>query len=422
MDPIVITATPTHGAHAREQMKFEYDFPRIENISDVLPAIKDRPEFIVAEKEGYTVLNYNVNFEDTFPPINVAGGSAKMRAERALHNALRRECRGIIFDSKTGAIIRRPYHKFFNVNERDETLERNVNLSASHEIMEKLDGSMIAPFMVDGEMIWGTKMGATDVAKPVEEFVKNNPEYVLFAGPWLDHGYTPIFEWCSNKQRIVLDQPEDRLILTAIRDMRDGDYLLHEELLAAVTDYEIPVVDILKSADGDMADFVKYVHDLEDLEGYVVRFQSGHMVKLKCHWYIQIHKAKEAILQDRNIVQLILEEKLDDIKANVTQEERDRLTVFETEINKAIIEISNNVHAYLMILQKQGVDRKEFAINRTEDVIAILRPIVFRNFDDPDAERVMHSVREMIRNHLGKNVKYDELREACWPGVKYNDY
>ena len=421
MDPIVITATPTHGAHAREQMKFEYDFPRIENISDVLPAIKDRPEFIVAEKEGYTVLNYNVNFEDTFPPVRVTGGSAKMREERALHNALRRECRGIIFDSKTGAIIRRPYHKFFNVNERDETLERNVNLSASHEIMEKLDGSMIAPFIVDGQMIWGTKMGATDVAKPVEEFVKNNPEYVMFVGPYLDHGFTPIFEWCSNKQRIVLDQPEDMLVLTAIRNMRDGSYFSHSKLLDSVVDFEIPVVGVLKSSDGSMADFVKYVHDLEDLEGYVVRFQSGHMVKLKCHWYIQIHKAKEAILQDRNIVQIILEEKLDDIKANVTQEERDRLAVFETEINKAIIEIADVVYAYLMSMQKRGIDRKEFAINHTGDVHKMLLPVVFRNFDEPTEQGVMHSIRELVRNHLGKNVKYDELREACWPGVKYND-
>ena len=37
-----------------------YEFPTIRNISDVLPAIMGRDEFVVAEKEGYTVINYNV--------------------------------------------------------------------------------------------------------------------------------------------------------------------------------------------------------------------------------------------------------------------------------------------------------------------------------------------------------------------------
>jgi len=35
---------------------YGYEFPEIYNIKDVLPAIKDRPEFVVAEKEGYTVV------------------------------------------------------------------------------------------------------------------------------------------------------------------------------------------------------------------------------------------------------------------------------------------------------------------------------------------------------------------------------
>ena len=136
--------------------------------------------------------------------------------------AVRRECRGIIFDTATGDIIRRPFHKFFNVNERDETQDHRVDLSRPHAILEKLDGSMIAPFLVNGELIWGTKMGATDVAKPVEEFIKNNPQYLSFAEEAVHHGLTPIFEWCSRKQRIVLDYKEDQLVLTAMRNQITG--------------------------------------------------------------------------------------------------------------------------------------------------------------------------------------------------------
>jgi len=55
-----------------------YDFPLIQHINDVLPAIKDSPEFIVAQKDGYQVINYVVAPSDTFPDGKVAGGSAEM--------------------------------------------------------------------------------------------------------------------------------------------------------------------------------------------------------------------------------------------------------------------------------------------------------------------------------------------------------
>ena len=43
-----------------------YKFPQIRTIDDVLPHIKDRPEFIVAEREFGTVINYMVSMADTF--------------------------------------------------------------------------------------------------------------------------------------------------------------------------------------------------------------------------------------------------------------------------------------------------------------------------------------------------------------------
>ena len=275
-----------------------YEFPLIRNISDVLPAIEDRDEFVVAEKEGYTVINYNVMIADTFPDVPV-----DMKWQEPLNRiafgeydptaALRRECRGIIFDTETGDIIRRPVHKFFNVSERAETQADIIDLSRPHAILEKLDGSMIAPFIVNGQMIWGTKMGATDVAKPVEEFVKNNPQYEKFATSCIANGVTPIFEWCSRKQRIVLDYKEDQLILTALRDMHTGEYikLFGDDSINRfhVEDWDIPVVRAFEFTNygeqNDMKAFLEYVRDLEDLEGFVVRFDDGHMLKLKGHYF-----------------------------------------------------------------------------------------------------------------------------------------
>jgi RNA ligase len=380
-----------------------YEFPIITNISEVLPAIEGRDEFTVAVKEGYTVINYNVMMADTFDcPI-------------------RRECRGIIFDTATGDIIRRPFHKFFNVNEREETQDHVVDLSRSHTILEKLDGSMIAPFIVDDgilQMIWGTKMGATDVAKPVEQFVEEHSNYRQFAKFIIGRGYTPIFEWCSRKQRIVLDYSEDQLILTAIRDVVSGRYMSRDLMIINAENYNIPVVRAF-DPQTDMKEFIEYVRDLEDVEGFVVRFDDGHMIKLKCDWYVQIHKAKEAILQDRNIVELILDDKLDDIKAHLPAEDRDRLTYFESQINSRILDKAGHLSDATNREQYMG-DRKYFALNRAQEYNSYSKAIVFALWDDNSYKRSSELVRRTIRNNIGRNTKWEELRDHWFEGVIYN--
>jgi len=401
-----------------------YEFPYITNISDVLPAIEGRDEFVVAEKEGYTVINYNVMMADTFPDVLA---SDDLRANHDhyevenLHARLRRECRGIIFDTETGEILRRPFHKFFNVNEREETQDHVVDLSRPHAILEKLDGSMIAPFVVIDQMIWGTKMGATDVAKPVEKFVKNNPQYEALANNAILLGLTPIFEWCSRKQRIVLDYKEDTLILTAMRNMKTGEYMDYFYISSFAELAGIPVVRTFEPQT-DMKAFVEYVRDLEDLEGFVVRFYDGHMLKLKCHWYLQIHRAKEAILQDRNIVELILDEALDDIKAHLPAEDRFELGRFEHLFNIEVYGQAQLISNMLEHIREENVDRKTFALDEIAPAFnQYTRATIFKCWDETDDHKIVEAVKNVIRNNLTKTVKYEAIRDAWFPGVTYND-
>lgn len=206
-----------------------YEFPLIRNISDVLPAIEGRDEFIVAEKEGYTVINYNVMFEDTFPDVDVnrfTGNNSNDIFRQVYFAAIRRECRGIIFDSKTGDIIRRPLFKFFNINERDETQLHNLDFSKEHWIDTKLDGSMIAVFMHEGELVYGTKMVAPDFHELVKKFVDaSDVGYETFCRRVITKGYTPIFEFMHPQKRIVIDYgKEPALTLLAARHMVSGQF------------------------------------------------------------------------------------------------------------------------------------------------------------------------------------------------------
>ena len=76
--------------------------------------------------------------------------------------AIARECRGLKFDAD-GRIIARPFHKFFNLGEKERV--EDIDWSAPHQLFDKLDGSMIHPAMLNGEMVFMTRMGATDQAR-----------------------------------------------------------------------------------------------------------------------------------------------------------------------------------------------------------------------------------------------------------------
>lgn len=191
-----------------------YQFPTITHLSDVLPHVEGRDDFVVAVKDGYTVINYILQTSDTFRPDLTDRG-----------NLIRRECRGLIFDNETGVLIRRPFHKFFNVGEREETL--TLDLTQPHQILVKLDGSMIAPFKTsDGRLRWGTKMVAESFETAVSNFVeRSNIDYEGFARDVISSGCTPIFEWMSRDNRIVIDYgAEPKLTLLAIRNMITGVY------------------------------------------------------------------------------------------------------------------------------------------------------------------------------------------------------
>lgn len=397
-----------------------YEFPIIRNINDVLPAIQGRDEFVVADKGSYTVINYNVMMADTFPDVETDFDEFSSSVDPNIAK-IRRECRGIIFDTATGDIIRRPFHKFFNVNEREETQDHVVDLSRPHAILEKLDGSMCSVFAHEGKLVWGTKMVAHDFHEMIEQFVsKSEINYEEFCWELINSRHTPIFEWMHPQKRIVIDYgKEPTLILTAIREIESGRYLSQDAVHDLALGYYIPVVRAFEPQT-DMKAFLDYVRDLEDLEGFVVRFDDGHMLKLKCHWYLQIHKAKEAILQDRNIVEIILNEKLDDVKAHLPAEDRDRLTQFESDFNHAFNWVIANILGAHKEIEASGIDRKTFALTKSASYDQYTRPILFRMFGGHVPPNLREIVADTIRSNLGRTAKYEALRDVWFPGIAFN--
>lgn len=375
-----------------------YTFPRIDHIDDVLPHIQGRDEFVVAEKVGgYTVVNYVVQMEDSFGDISDPG------------EAVRRECRGIIFDTASGRVLHRRLHKFFNVNERAETQVGQIDLNRSHVILDKLDGSMITAVQTTDGLRWGTKMGVTDVALPVERYVAQHPEYVRFVDRWgTVSGYTAIFEWCSRQQRIVIDYPEERLVLIAIRHNQSGHYLHYDAMVREARVFGIPVVQTYPGSVQGMEHLLEHVRDLIGAEGYVVRFDDGHMVKIKGEWYLQLHRAKDSIMHEKNVIQLLASGTMDDVRGFLLDQDRQRIEKFEHEFWQGFRDTLHMIQSlYQQGLGQTGDDRRAFAVDFANLQPEHLRPYLFAARGGKDLQQVM---LDAIIKGCASQSRVDQMR------------
>lgn len=406
-----------------------YTFPHITNISEIYPIIEGKDEFIVAERGPFLIVNYMVNMPDTFPPIGMVGLTNGDIEHDGIPETLDdyaatvlRELRGMVFYADTGEVAARRYHKFFNVNERDETQMHLIDISLPHVILEKLDGSMITPLIFDDTVHWGTKMGhATETAERASLFVKRyqqthsipklqamasvHPWYSDFAYDLHQSKLTPIFEWLSNSDKIVIDHPVDNMVLTAIRHQNTGKYHTHGGMHTLADPYNIPVIKLVEGTVENMQEFLDDARDLEGTEGYVIRFDDGHMLKIKGEWYVQLHRTKDIISSNRKLVELIVNENLDDAKAFILPEDLQMVDDFERMFWKGF-NLSVAKLASDMLYFHRTYSRKEFAMADLE--LEFDKGLYFKMWDFARDPREIFMA--YVERHLSKNVKYDLIK------------
>lgn len=396
-----------------------YKFPIIKHMNDVLPAIEGRPEFIVAERPGFFVINYNVGFEDTFTidENDVMENNGAMIPK----GIMRRECRGLIFDA-AGMIMSRPFHKFFNVGEREETLAHNLDLTRDHVIMEKMDGSMIRPMIVNGELRLGTKMGVTDTsiaAEKVLDAMSNAKAVRAFLEGLVLDGVTPLFEFISPENRIVIEYDREELVLLALRENITGEYLELKGTKGDKLKKLFSVVPQYGSVDGSFADYIVRQRGREGREGDIVRFADGHMLKIKNDWYVRIHKVKDKIRSDRHILALVLDGEIDDIMPHLDENDFARVKRYEAEFHIALRKKINELEwAARDVCLEANYNKKALATEVLpkskirKDDWALVFKFADGNKDFPEM------VMGRVRSKLGNTAKYNELSE--WLGISAN--
>ncbi len=365
--------------------------PTITHIDDVLPHIEGRTDFIVAQKDGYSVIDYVYALADSFD------------------DQVRVECRGIKF-AADGSVLARPLHKFFNVNEREDTQAHVLDFSAPHTVMEKLDGSMIHPAIVDGELCFMTRMGRTDVARKAERHLTPELRRSILT---LRGRATPIFEFTAPDNRIVVSYPESKLTLLAIRLNETGSYYPRTVLSDWAIDMNVPLVPIHDPQHATGADFVAYARAVTGIEGFVVRFENGLWVKAKGDDYVLKHKAKDSILQEKNILQMVLTGSLDDVLPLLDAHDADAARSYRDSLLVGVARTVDELRRF--VVDNENVPQKEFATDKVANLPKPMRSLAFQIRKGIDAEE---AVRAMLIANAGSQTRVDECRELH--GAKWN--
>lgn len=364
----------------------------VRHIDDVLPWIEGRKEFVVKRDPSYTAIDYTVQLFDSFD------------------DPRRIELRGIKFHPD-GEIMARPLHKFFNLGERPDL--QTLSLDAEHSIMDKLDGSMVhAARLRDGSIRFMTRMGITGVAEKAERHLTEDMRHVI--GLLIDDGVTPIFEFTAPDNRIVVKYPESSLTLLAIRHTVTGRYWVRRHLeaharamgVSAVAEWPAPATP---------DDLIATVRALKGAEGIVIRFDEGPWLKIKGEEYALMHKAKDSITREKNVLAVLLDGMADDLRPLLAEDDRKQFDHYGCRLDAAMVACASQVQD--AVDAGADLDQKAFATEHMGDKPAWLRSMAF----PVRAGRVtaLEAVRQSWRKHCGSQTDVDELRPLLgfdWDG------
>lgn len=199
-------------------------------------------------------------------------------------NDLTLNSRGIIFNRKTGEVVARPFPKFFNMDQRIETQERNLPWhGGGFRIFKKYDGWLGILYRHAGQhkiatrgsfkspgAIWGT------------EFLKKYP----LAG--LPDEVTLLFELICPITRIVVNYGDRQdLVLLGAYNRHTGEEYGWDQVEAWGKEFGFTVTESYdQNWLGHCRGQIKTVPGNE-LEGFVIRFANGLRVKIKSEDYFR---------------------------------------------------------------------------------------------------------------------------------------
>ncbi len=200
---------------------------------------------------------------------------------------LERVCRGLILAAGTGAIVARPWPKFFNWGELDDDERARLAALPPYRVSEKLDGSLVILYWWQGGWHCATRGSFTSQQARHAATMLAGPGFNLRHLP--GQGWTYLCELLTPANRVVLDygQREELVLLDIINN--ESGVALSPKRLHAVADTGLVPVRIVEH---DLDALTAALASARGVEGWVVTWddQAGTMVKFKTAWYLDLHR------------------------------------------------------------------------------------------------------------------------------------
>lgn len=321
--------------------------------------------FDIVDEEVYGIKTRSFNYRlDVFQSFNQCGA---------------RNFRGTTFDIESKELLALPFYKFFNYNQSEFTLDKIVKTWKIKNIYEKVDGSLIFFYKVNGKLVARTQRRCNNIqSNEAMKIVNQNNDIKKWIEDTIENGYTPLFELLSNMDpHIVYYNNIDTICLLRIRNRSDGTlYMADLDILPL---YESSLISVFPIYNDKLITINDIINDCKEnifernelREGYVVLFENGELVKFKRPQYLSLAKLHDLHHTDTCIVEMLFNETLDDGLSEF--KDNQSMLNYINNIIEAVDDTYNKKikKAKDYYNQNKDLDRKLFAIkaqNELKDV------------------------------------------------------
>lgn len=295
-------------------------------------------------------------------------------------NNLTRISRGIIVDLDTYEVVVHPYDKFFNYLEKQETQPEYIP-DTPYEVAEKLDGSegILYPIKNQDSVKVITKGGFSTeqgefATRLLWDKYPDQARKIIKERIYKD--FTITFEILyaeDDPNRIVVAYDEADLRIIGVRDLKTGEALSYSQVVSIAQYLGFPSTNVY---DLSLEEILELREKRENFEGWVVRFDNGLYMKIKCAAYLDAHGARFGS-SIKYVFNLLKDEKWDDFISSLKVEHRilpealhKRLVTFAAYYSKQIYDAYNDIPKF--------ESQKEFALYVQKNVEKDLMSYMFK--------------------------------------------
>ena len=295
-------------------------------IADLL--VKNKPK-------EYKKTQFNINKNIILNTFDYIQGTNKLDKK---NNEL--EMRGYyyIFDKRTKKV--KSYlslKKYYYLNQIEDVEYNKINKKEIDTITIKEDGSLIS-FFVDNDSVFAkTRNGINSIPSNLaNEILKKDKKLENSIKRMIIDNFNLSFEITSNYNIVVVPYSNTKLTLLQIRKA-NGIYLKDEEIKEIIKKYDFPIEYLVKREyQYNLDDLIKKSKIEENIEGWVVLFKDGTMIKIKTDWYI---KSKETIYKNGTIkwsliINKIIKDELEELNSQIPISYNDLIKTIQSKILK----------------------------------------------------------------------------------------